>query len=834
MKTLLQIFFSVSIILFAAVTAFAQTPGTVKWAFATRARINSSPAIDVGADGTIYVGSEDGKLYAINPDGTAKWIFTTGSGDVDSSPAIGPDGTIYVGSGSGFLSDIHKLSAITPEGMEKWAFIAGANVESSPAIGPDGTIYVGCDDSKLYAINSDGTQKWAFNAGSAIYSSPALGTDGVIYVGTEGPFGAGNSGSFFAINPDGTRKWTFTTPEGRIRSSPAIGADGTVYVWIGGPFIFSANNGLYAFNPDGTRKWFFRVETTDGSSPVIGADGTIYVGTGFNVYKLYALNPDGTEKWSFRASFDVDFTTPAITMDGTIYAGTNGGVFAINPDGTQKWMLLTESIYSSLTVSSDGTIYIGTDSGKLYAIYSDSYGLAFAPWPKFRANERNWGRFEPQPQNEVGVIAIDVAQTVEFGSSIQIQVRGKNFGTQAQSNFPISYQIDNDVPITETFSETLQPNTTAAKIFATPWVPADTGSYTIKARTGLAGDQRPGTDAVTKFIKVVFAHDIGIAGLDLPKITNISDSTAIRVRVTNFGNKLESNFSVSYQINAEPPITENFPGTLAPSQTATMSFSKPWVPPAFGAYQVTIRTHLNLDQNTSNNVSLATVQVFNFWRGVTSQNLPIVFNVNPANVVDTVAVDILIDWGTVSCVYTFSSSEDVPIQNGMFEVTVFGLVFLPSGSPSPKVRGLFTSPTSCIGKVDDFLAAGGFCGGRLIVGTGSSQGEKTWNANGKLLNPLDVKDPALNGLPTSFTLSQNYPNPFNPATVIEYTLPISSHVELKIYDILGNEVRVLVSGKQPADVHRVQFDSEGLPGGVYFYRLRAGERVEVKKMVIVR
>ena len=101
------IYFSMTVIL------TAQTPGTMKWAFTTGDWVDSSPAI--GPDGTIYIGSEDNKLYAINPDGTEKWAFNTG-GNVNSSPAIGPDGTIYVG------SDDDKLYAINPDGTEKWAF----------------------------------------------------------------------------------------------------------------------------------------------------------------------------------------------------------------------------------------------------------------------------------------------------------------------------------------------------------------------------------------------------------------------------------------------------------------------------------------------------------------------------------------------------------------------------------------------------------------------------------------------------------------------------------------------------------------------------------------
>jgi hypothetical protein len=89
-------------------------------------------------------------------------------------------------------------------------------------------------------------------------------------------------------------------------------------------------------------------------------------------------------------------------------------------------------------------------------------------------------------------------------------------------------------------------------------------------------------------------------------------------------------------------------------------------------------------------------------------------------------------------------------------------------------------------------------------------------------------------IPSSFALEQNYPNPFNPSTTIEYALPKSAHVELKVYDVLGNEVQTLVNGKQPAGRHRVQFDGKGLPGGVYFYRIQAGEFVQTKKLTLLK
>ncbi len=85
-------------------------------------------------------------IVSFSEEGALKWAFLTG-GDVFSSPAIGSDGTIYVG------SDDYNLYAINPDGSQKWAFQTGGHVSSFPAISSDGTIYVGSYDDKLYAIN---------------------------------------------------------------------------------------------------------------------------------------------------------------------------------------------------------------------------------------------------------------------------------------------------------------------------------------------------------------------------------------------------------------------------------------------------------------------------------------------------------------------------------------------------------------------------------------------------------------------------------------------------------------------------------------------------------
>ena len=92
-----------------------------------------------------------------------------------------------------------------------------------------------------------------------------------------------------------------------------------------------------------------------------------------------------------------------------------------------------------------------------------------------------------------------------------------------------------------------------------------------------------------------------------------------------------------------------------------------------------------------------------------------------------------------------------------------------------------------------------------------------------------------NGLiPGQFELKQNYPNPFNPSTQIEYSIPEESFVELKVYDILGNEVETLVSEQQPAGVYRADFNANNKPAGLYFARLTANGFTQVVKMTLLK
>ncbi|MBN2288788.1 MAG: PQQ-binding-like beta-propeller repeat protein, partial [Candidatus Glassbacteria bacterium] len=334
----------------------------VRFKYQTAGPVFSSPA--VGLDGTVYVGSFDGFLYAVNPDGTLRWRSWT-MGPVSSSPAVGPGGVVYVGSHDGYLY------AVSPGGTLRWKFRTGDYIFSSPAVGPGEVIYIGSCDSSLYAVRADGTLKWSSKTGNSIYSSPAVGGDSTVYVGSD-------DGYLYALDPDGSRKWRYKT-RGFIVSSPAVAEDGTVY-------LGSGDSCVHAVNPDGTRKWQYRTQDEIYSSPALGSDGTIYIGS--VDYHLYALNPGGTLKWKYEVGEWVD-CPPALGSDGTVYVGGyDSHLHAVSAQGEvlRKWRT-GGPVNSCPAIGPDGVVYVGSDDGTLYA-FNRKAGLRLAnsAWPRFGRN----------------------------------------------------------------------------------------------------------------------------------------------------------------------------------------------------------------------------------------------------------------------------------------------------------------------------------------------------------------------------------------------------------------------------------------------------------------
>jgi photosystem II stability/assembly factor-like uncharacterized protein len=116
--------------------------------------------------------------------------------------------------------------------------------------------------------------------------------------------------------------------------------------------------------------------------------------------------------------------------------------------------------------------------------------------------------------------------------------------------------------------------------------------------------------------------------------------------------------------------------------------------------------------------------------------------------------------------------------------------------------------------------------GLLLCGT---ENEGIYLAN---LNPTNVHN--TNNTAMRYSIFQNYPNPFNPNTIIKYYVPQTSQVQIKVFDVLGNEIETLVNEEKPAGTYEITWNAENLPSGVYFYQINAGGFVEAKKMALIK
>jgi outer membrane protein assembly factor BamB/subtilisin family serine protease len=352
------------------------------WQVAGRAPISSTPT--VAQDGTVYFAglSPDRTLYALHPDGSLRWQFSTSGGSIDlNSPAVGADGTVYFGSNDG------RMRALTPEGALKWErnLGAGNSIYASPALAADGTVYVHAADGFLYALApADGTVRWRTNVNArTTYAAATVAGDGTIYQGAE-------DRTLHALQPDGTRRWQFTA-DAPIYSEAAIDATGQVY--------FTSRNGkLWSLTPSGTLRWTFAGPTLGATgSPALSSDGqTVYYGAGDGY--LYAVRvTDGGQRWRTLLSGRVISSSPALDASGTVYIGTDDGkVHAVAADGAlrQTWHT-ARAIYASPVIFGN-TLYVGSRDMKLYA-FDLGRPAAEGPWPMYRQNHRHIGRLPREP-----------------------------------------------------------------------------------------------------------------------------------------------------------------------------------------------------------------------------------------------------------------------------------------------------------------------------------------------------------------------------------------------------------------------------------------------------
>lgn len=352
-------------------------PPTNSWIITLGRHNESSPALD--PDGNIYVTAGPGKLWALNPDGSPRWVYSTDF-EIASTPAIGTDGAIYFGCRN------RRLYAVAADGKLRWSFKTGGWVDASPALGADGTIFFGSWDKQFYALDATGAVRWKFPTGGPITSSAAIDADGGIYVGS-------HDRKLYALRSDGTKRWEFATG-GAILSSPALGVDGTVY-------FTSTDGNLYALTAAGTVRWKRHTGGITAASPVLGVEGNVYVAVNTNHCEFSAM---GELLWQRNLSpggfrtLDWQVTTPVALENNLVFtAGTDLFLCIFARGGGGLWhQSLGTAIHTSPVVTSDGIAYAGSDGLGFHA-FKGMPRPANSSWPMFRANPQRTGRVSGRP-----------------------------------------------------------------------------------------------------------------------------------------------------------------------------------------------------------------------------------------------------------------------------------------------------------------------------------------------------------------------------------------------------------------------------------------------------
>jgi outer membrane protein assembly factor BamB len=260
---------------------------TLDWVYATGNTVyvdSSSPAI---ANGVVYIGTDDGNVYALDAvTGALRWSYTIGFA-IGSSPAVA-NGMVYFGSYANYCAPkcsfggkLFALDALT--GALKWSYAWGNTPRNSSDSSPtvvNGVVYI--DSDKLYALDAlTGSLKWSYATGTSSAFSPAV-ANGIVYV---------DSDKLYALDAViGSLKWSYSTTAGDVlTSSPAV-ANGVVYVHSSYPqYVAYSYNYLYALNArTGALNWSYYTGGFFSSSSVAVANGVVYVGSGdFDVFAFH-------------------------------------------------------------------------------------------------------------------------------------------------------------------------------------------------------------------------------------------------------------------------------------------------------------------------------------------------------------------------------------------------------------------------------------------------------------------------------------------------------------------------------------------------------------------
>lgn len=344
--------------------------GGLAWRVQTGGPVRSSPTFH---EGTVYVGSGDGAVYALDArTGAIAWRAATDAA-VTSAAAV-TDDAVYVTTLGGGLYALDRATGrerwrahLGPDAQLAWGRESGDVFSSSPAV-VGGILVVGGANSGVYALDAvSGTPRWRAQTGGRVRSSPAV-AGGMVYA-------ASFDGHVYAFDlATGTQRWRHAT-EGASLNSAEFGYDRRSVIAspavAGGVVYVGARDGhFYALDAaTGARRWRIAHDRTSWSiaSPAV-ADSLVYEGSSDARFFHALRRADGKEIWRISTP-GIVWSSPAL-VGGLVYFGTGAGsVLAVDAaTGREAWRYQTGGPIHSSPVVAHGVLYVGSVDGGVYAL----------------------------------------------------------------------------------------------------------------------------------------------------------------------------------------------------------------------------------------------------------------------------------------------------------------------------------------------------------------------------------------------------------------------------------------------------------------------------------
>ena len=294
-----------------SLTALDVETGAKQWTLPLGDRAYSTPCVSPA--GTIYVGSDAHRFYAVSSKGTVVWKLET-NGDADT-------GAVLAGSLVVFASG-PSVYAVRPGGDVAWRFDAKRKVFTAPALEPSGVVVFGSQDHRLYAVTPAGALAWSLDLNADVDGAPAIGDDGAITVGTDG-------GEVVRVSASGDLLWRAPVG-GFVRGTLSLSRNGDALAGVYGPTPRVVRVGadgavLASFAVQGTGSREFGVH----GGPLEDASGALFFGAQDD--DVHALGPDGTWQWSFATGGDVDAPLTLLSDGALVAASDDGNVTLFDP-----------------------------------------------------------------------------------------------------------------------------------------------------------------------------------------------------------------------------------------------------------------------------------------------------------------------------------------------------------------------------------------------------------------------------------------------------------------------------------------------------------------------